>query len=108
MPTLWKFLCAMIVLVSLFICLIPKIFTSIDPEADQSGGASGVAGILWPLCFMFGFVSDTSAFKCLRTIFKKNKYGSSENIPSLFDVSACHSDNTVNYQWFSNVHQHNL
>jgi hypothetical protein len=48
------------VLISLFICLIPKIFTSIDPEAsDSSGGASGVAGILWPLCFMIGFVSKT-------------------------------------------------
>ncbi|XP_028395878.1 uncharacterized protein LOC114519903 [Dendronephthya gigantea] len=55
-PTLRKFLCAMVVLASLFVCLIPKIFTSIDPEADKSGGASGVAGILWPLCFMFGFL----------------------------------------------------
>jgi hypothetical protein len=47
----------MIVLLSLFICLIPKIFTSIDPETDSSGEASGIAGILWPLCFMFGSVS---------------------------------------------------
>ncbi len=45
-------------LISLFICLIPKIFTSIDPDAEKSGGASGVAGILWPLCFMLGFVSS--------------------------------------------------
>ena len=58
-PTLRKFLCAMVVLVSLFVCLIPKIFTSIDPKADSSGGASGVAGVLWPLCFMIGFVSGT-------------------------------------------------
>jgi hypothetical protein len=53
----------MIVLVSLFICLIPKIFTSIDPDAGDSGGASGVAGILWPLCFMFGFVSKLNLSK---------------------------------------------
>ena len=58
-PTLRKFLCAMVVLVSLFVCLIPKIFTSIDPDADSSGGASGVAGVLWPLCFMIGLVSGT-------------------------------------------------
>ena len=58
MPTLRKFICALTVLVSLFICLIPKIFTSIDPDAGKSGGASGVAGILWPLCFMLGFVSS--------------------------------------------------
>jgi hypothetical protein len=49
----------MIVLVSLFICLIPKIFTSIDPEADSSEGASGVAGILWPICYMSGSVSKS-------------------------------------------------
>ena len=49
----------MVVLVSLFICLIPKIFTSIDPEADSSEGASGIAGILWPLCYMSGSVSIT-------------------------------------------------
>ena len=59
-PTLRKFLCAMVVLISLFICLIPKIFTSVDPDAaDSTGGASGVAGILWPLCFMLGFVRKT-------------------------------------------------
>ena len=58
-PTLRKFLCAMVVLISLFVCLIPKIFTSIDPDADSSGGASGVGGVLWPLCFMIAFVSGT-------------------------------------------------
>ena len=52
----------MVVLVSLFICLIPKIFTSIDPDADKSGGASGAGAILWPLCFMLGFVSKSVLF----------------------------------------------
>ena len=56
-PTVLKFICAMVVLVSLFICLIPKIFTSIDPEAESSDGASGIAGILWPICYMSGSVS---------------------------------------------------
>lgn len=46
----------MVVLVSLIICLIPKIFPSIDPES-KSGGASGVKGILWPICYMIGCVS---------------------------------------------------
>ena len=58
-PTLRKFICAMVVLASLFLCLVPKIFTSIDPDANASGGASGVAGILWPLCFIFSIVSKT-------------------------------------------------
>ena len=52
----------MVVLVSLFICLIPKIFTSIDPDADKSSGASGAGAILWPLVFMLGFVSKSVYF----------------------------------------------
>ena len=61
-PTLRKFLSAMVVLASLFICLIPKIFTSIDPDAGKSGGSSGPRAILWPLCFMLGFVSKLVQF----------------------------------------------
>ena len=68
MPTLRKFLCAMVVLVSLFVCLIPKIFTSIDPDADSSGGATGAAGVLWPLCFMIGFVSGTFLYSTLNLV----------------------------------------
>ena len=73
MPTLRKFLCAMVVLVSLFVCLIPKIFTSIDPDADSSGGATGAAGYLWPLCFMIGFVSGTFLYSTLNLVLKNNK-----------------------------------
>lgn len=47
----------MVVLISIFICLIPKFLTSTDSDAERFGGASGIAGILWPLCFMFGYVS---------------------------------------------------
>ena len=65
MPTLRKFLCAMVVLVSLFVCLIPKIFTSIDPDADSSGGATGAEGVLWPLCFLISFVSGTFLYSTL-------------------------------------------
>ena len=68
MPTLRKFLCAMVVLVSLFVCLIPKIFTSIDPDAVSSGGATGPAGVLWPLCFLIGFVSGTFLYSSLSLV----------------------------------------
>lgn len=59
-PTTRKFLCGMIVLLSLFICLLPSIFPKqLDPHKGQEKGegASGTAGVLWPLCFMIGFVS---------------------------------------------------
>ena len=72
MPTLRKFLCAMVVLVSLFVCLIPKIFTSIDPDADSSGGATGAAGVLWPLCFMIGFVSGTFLYSATLNLVLNN------------------------------------
>ena len=72
MPTLRKFLCAMVVLASLFVCLIPKIFTSIDPDEDSSGGATGTAGVLWPLCFMIGFVSGTLLYSTLNLVLNNN------------------------------------
>ena len=51
--------------VGLFICLVPKIFPSIDPSSkDDKGGASGAGMFLWPLCFMLGFVSIAVLFSC--------------------------------------------
>ncbi|XP_078697658.1 uncharacterized protein LOC144925515 [Branchiostoma floridae x Branchiostoma belcheri] len=44
----------MLVLLSLFICLLPKIIPALG--ADTAPGAKGAAGVLWPLCFMIGFV----------------------------------------------------
>ena len=58
-PTLRKFICGMLVVVGLFICLLPSIFPSTNPTKsdDDHGGATGIAKVLWPMCFMFGFVS---------------------------------------------------
>ncbi|KAI8501393.1 hypothetical protein Bbelb_206640 [Branchiostoma belcheri] len=53
-PTARKFTCSMLVLVSLFICLLPKMIPALG--ADTAPGAKGAAGVLWPLCFMIGFV----------------------------------------------------
>ena len=44
--------------VGLFICLLPTIFPSIGHSSSgSSGGATGVGKVLWPMCFMLGFVS---------------------------------------------------
>ncbi|XP_078616350.1 crt homolog 3-like [Branchiostoma floridae x Branchiostoma japonicum] len=53
-PTQRKFICSILVLLSLFICLLPKIIPALG--ADTAPGAKGAAGVLWPLCFMIGFV----------------------------------------------------
>eukprot|EP00058_Branchiostoma_floridae_P020835 XP_002606325.1 hypothetical protein BRAFLDRAFT_67567 [Branchiostoma floridae] len=53
-PTQRKFICSMLVLLSLFVCLLPKMIPALG--ADKAPGAKGVAGVLWPLCFMIGFV----------------------------------------------------
>jgi len=56
-PTLRKFICGILVVVGLFICLLPSIFPSMSH--DSSGGPDGATGIgkvLWPICFMLGFV----------------------------------------------------
>ncbi|XP_048586541.1 uncharacterized protein LOC5518915 [Nematostella vectensis] len=57
-PTILKFVCGMLVLLALFICLLPSIFPKqLDPSPKGAGeGASGLAGVLWPICFMLGFV----------------------------------------------------
>ena len=63
-PNLFQFLTATIVFLAIFFCLIPT-FGNMDlpQECDSSnssnstGGSESLAGrILWPLCFMFGFV----------------------------------------------------
>ncbi|XP_020900571.1 uncharacterized protein LOC110239198 [Exaiptasia diaphana] len=61
-PTQRKFVCGMMILMSLFICMLPSIFPKqLDPykKHEEGQGASGIAGVLWPLCFMFGFAPGT-------------------------------------------------
>ncbi|EDO46792.1 predicted protein [Nematostella vectensis] len=56
-PTKRKFVCAIVTLLSLSLCLMPSIIPTIDPrQHSDQGGAKGVAGVLWPMCFMLGFV----------------------------------------------------
>mmetsp|Transcript_73732 Transcript_73732/g.173181 ORF Transcript_73732/g.173181 Transcript_73732/m.173181 type:complete len:306 (-) Transcript_73732:112-1029(-) len=47
-------LCAALVLAGLFLSLVPTIF-SIDQKPTHSA-ATGAARVLWPMCFMFGFM----------------------------------------------------
>ena len=83
--------------VSLFVCLLPTIFPKLDPEGKKDlGGASGVAGVLWPLCFMLGFVSTPCAKKNGQNIDRQtDKYRWAEEQT---DVSRKRLTNTVNRQ----------
>ncbi|KAK3733361.1 hypothetical protein QZH41_013687 [Actinostola sp. cb2023] len=57
-PTKRKLICALATVLSLLVCLLPSIIPEIDPKHrknKEQGGAKGLAGILWPLCFMLGF-----------------------------------------------------
>ena len=41
----------------LFLSLVPSIFhIDTNSKPTHSQGASGIAGVLWPICFMLGFV----------------------------------------------------
>ena len=59
-PTLLKFLCALVVFIALILSLIPVI-TGMDKGSKEGKQVwlqqSAVSRILWPLCFMLGFVS---------------------------------------------------
>ncbi|XP_021370555.1 uncharacterized protein LOC110461435 [Mizuhopecten yessoensis] len=57
-PTRRKTIAALTVLVAEFIALIPSIFPSLQSteSKDEEGGAKGVAGVLWPLCFALTFI----------------------------------------------------
>ncbi|WAR19605.1 hypothetical protein MAR_001443, partial [Mya arenaria] len=57
-PTCRKTACAVLVLFAEFTALVPDIWPGLESQAarQDQGGASGFAGILWPLCFFFGFI----------------------------------------------------
>ncbi|EDV24073.1 Crt-like protein 1 [Trichoplax sp. H2] len=57
-PTLKKLICTVVVMLCLFICLIPKIFPSINGKAQHHlpHAATGAAAIIWPIIFMIGFI----------------------------------------------------
>ena len=53
-PTLRKNLCALAVMVAVFVSLIPAIFPQLESEQAhrKEGGATGIAGVLWPLSIL--------------------------------------------------------
>ncbi|XP_033734851.1 crt homolog 2-like [Pecten maximus] len=57
-PTPRKAIAALTVLVAEFIALIPSIFPSLQStEArEEDGGAKGIAGVLWPLCYTLAYI----------------------------------------------------
>ncbi|XP_069116578.1 crt homolog 2-like [Argopecten irradians] len=57
-PSTRKVLAALTVLVAEFIALIPSIFPSLESTKtkEEDGGATGVAGVLWPLCYAVAFI----------------------------------------------------
>ena len=57
-PTFLKLLCALVVFISLFICLIPTILPEVDRKAEKTKtSAHGVSRVMWPIILMLGFVS---------------------------------------------------
>ena len=59
-PTCRKFACAVLVLIAEFTALTPDIFPGLQTSESRKavGGAEGVAGVLWPLCFFMGYVCN--------------------------------------------------
>ncbi|KAL4238871.1 hypothetical protein ACF0H5_003578 [Mactra antiquata] len=57
-PTGRKIACAALVLFAEFLALLPDIFPSLESKEAKKdqGGADGIAGVLWPMCFFFGFI----------------------------------------------------
>ncbi|XP_062501851.1 uncharacterized protein LOC134178956 [Corticium candelabrum] len=58
-PNIVQGLSAAAVFMALFLCLVPDIFDLDKSRCSQSNASTsstGAARVLWPLCFMFGFV----------------------------------------------------
>ncbi|XP_062593306.1 uncharacterized protein LOC134254801, partial [Saccostrea cucullata] len=60
-PSIQKAISAVMVFCAELIALIPSIFPNLENESSKKddGGASGIAGILWPLCYFVGFIPQT-------------------------------------------------
>lgn len=59
-PTPIKGAAALLITLTVVVCLIPQLDDSLEPSSAhrEDGGADGVAGrILWPLCMIFGLVT---------------------------------------------------
>ena len=57
-PTRRKLLSAMMIVLGLLVCLSPTMFPNLQSGGTKNmGGSSGMGRLLWPICFMAGFVS---------------------------------------------------
>jgi len=56
-PTVLKLLCAIAVLLGLLFSLLPVISGMDEDSKEEYFAQSKLSQILWPLCFMLGFVS---------------------------------------------------
>ena len=75
-PTEAIYLCAAAVVVAVFISLIPRIFPNLESNAakHEEGGATGVAGVFWPLCIGFSEVPFAIGASCLELGLKHNQH----------------------------------
>ena len=75
-PTLRKNLCAVAVVVAVFISLLPRIFPNLESSAakHEEGGTTGVAGVLWPLCIALSEVPFAIGASFLELGLKHNQH----------------------------------
>lgn len=73
-PSVRKATSAVLVFCAELIALIPSIFPKLEDKSARKddGGASGLAGILWPLCYFFGFVPQA----IVNVVFEKSSKSS--------------------------------
>ncbi|XP_048734444.2 uncharacterized protein LOC125650310 [Ostrea edulis] len=81
-PSLRKTISAIMVFCAELVALIPDIFPKLENDSSKSddGGASGIAGILWPLCYFAGFIPQA----IVNVVFEKSaKDLTSNNHPTM-------------------------
>lgn len=73
-PSVRKATSAGLVFCAELIALIPSIFPELEDKSARKddGGASGLAGVLWPLCYIFGFVPQA----IVNVVFEKSSKSS--------------------------------
>ncbi|KAK3092607.1 hypothetical protein FSP39_004892 [Pinctada imbricata] len=79
-PTAWKASFAGLVLCAEFIALVPSIFPSLESNSSKKddGGATGIAGVLWPLCYFIGYIPQAIVIVVLEKSTKAKVTSSNE------------------------------
>ncbi|KXJ25716.1 Crt-like 1 [Exaiptasia diaphana] len=99
-PTKQKLICALTIVLAIFICLLPSLVPEIDPKQannKEQGGTTGWRGIFWPCCFMMGFVITAVGYTIQEKIFQYQNPQSTKKvdifyimfISMLFQLVAC-------------------